>query len=134
MAKNQIIFESNDTEVNRLEGLVCHILEENPQFAHLHAMIYACVEELLVNCMKHGNKYDPKKKVICQYAVKEDELEFTLQDEGEGFNLEEAERIREAKGDEREDGRGMIIARSVSDHIEYEDGGRRVRVLFKSGK
>lgn len=131
MAKHEIVFASKDTEINRLEELVCNIMAANPPFAPLEGLIYACVEELLVNCIKHGNKYNPAKKVVCHYSIENRVLEFTLEDEGEGFDIEEVERIIEAKGKEREDGRGMIIARSVSDFLKYDNGGRRVRVQFK---
>ena len=47
--------------------------------------IKLALEEALINAIKHGNHFDPKKKVHIQAKVSPRQLEVTIEDEGLGF-------------------------------------------------
>src|SRR3954471_18366017 len=69
-------------EVQRqiLKEIERHGFNPNSLFATRLAL-----EEAMVNAIKHGNKLDPKKKVVVEAKVTRDRVEIEIEDEGPGF-------------------------------------------------
>ncbi|HNZ67602.1 MAG TPA: ATP-binding protein, partial [Planctomycetota bacterium] len=53
----------------------------------LHKIMYA-FRELLQNAIEHGNKYEPTKRIRIRLNMTPNSLLFYIQDEGEGFDLQ----------------------------------------------
>lgn len=111
--------------------------------------------ELLVNAFEHGNlgiNYAEKSKAIkerrldrlyqerlsnppynkrmikIEFTLEKDFCEWTIEDEGEGFDANILEKIKDDMRD-HEHGRGIFISKLHLDEMEYLDGGRTVRAL-----
>jgi serine/threonine-protein kinase RsbW len=81
----------------------------------------------LTNAVKHGNAYDPEKKVTVRYAVTPETLVVIVRDEGPGF-IPAA--VPDPTSPERlsvPSGRGIMLLRAYMDEVEYRDKGREVR-------
>ena len=130
--------------------MICQHAEEN-------AMATACLQELITNAIEHGNlgigsatkeelirkncwaeeinrrlalPENAHKSVVIEFDATGDELEVSIEDEGQGFdwtpyfsnNLDLQNKAH---------GRGIVVARQMSAHsISYENDGRRVLVSF----
>ena len=73
--------------------------------------IKLALEEALVNAVKHGNAFDPSKKVHVEYRVAPERIDIRIADEGTGYD---PDRVRDCKADanlERPGGRGLFLMR-----------------------
>ncbi|MEI6489787.1 MAG: ATP-binding protein [Bacteroidota bacterium] len=93
--------------------------------------IWVVLNEAVTNAIKYGNKLDSNKKVRLSFdVVDEKNLCFKVQDEGEGFRLEDVpdptspERIHEANG------RGIYLMKKLATKLEYLNNGNTVCVYF----
>src|SRR4051812_40466699 len=50
--------------------------------------LFIALDEAFVNAIKHGNKFDPQKLIRITADVSPAEASFTIEDEGEGFDVD----------------------------------------------
>lgn len=87
------------------------------------------VHELLTNAIEHGNKNHKDKKVSIQIFIAKGYYLVTLTDEGEGFNWQEIiHKDLDLTGDS-ERGRGIALARIMSDSLIYNQRGNQVTII-----
>jgi len=90
------------------------------------------VREAVANAIRHGNLEDPEKRVDVDFAVENDEVVITVQDQGEGFD---PTKVRDPIAEEnllRPHGRGILFMRSFMDSIEYSfQPGEGTRVTLR---
>lgn len=92
------------------------------------------VTELVNNAILHGNRQDGKKTVTLELFHSPSEITIYVEDEGEGFDPEAVANPLEGENLLKEVGRGIFIARSLVDHLEFERGkrgGTRVKIVKK---
>lgn len=77
----------------------------------------AC-EEAVMNAIKHGNKEDISKKVKIGLKFK-DNLEFFVEDKGEGFNWRAIPDPTKDENLELDYGRGIFLMKSFADKLFY---------------
>ena len=81
--------------------------------------------EALSNAILRGNNDDPAKHVHVMARVDPARLVIEVQDEGEGFDLDQCTLDPTTPGNvDREDGRGLFLMRQLMDRVEQFDGGR----------
>ena len=49
--------------------------------------LFVALDEAFVNAVKHGNKFDSSKLIRITAEVSKKEARFTIEDEGEGFDI-----------------------------------------------
>jgi serine/threonine-protein kinase RsbW len=92
------------------------------------------ITELVNNAIKHGNKNDPSKVVTVALRLVNGQAEVTISDQGPGFNPDSIPNPVAEENLLKEVGRGIYIARSLMDSIEYaflQEKGTRVIVTKK---
>ncbi len=87
------------------------------------------MHELGINAIEHGNKKDPEKQVRIKCTIYDNKLEFTIQDEGEGFEFDSLPDPTDEKGIKRDRGRGIFLVGKMVDQVEYIDNGSTVRMV-----
>ncbi len=97
----------------------------------LYGNILVAITEATNNAIKHGNKFDPSKKVFLAFENSELEFQFTIKDEGVGFDPESIPDPTLEENITKPDGRGIFIIKNLSDNIEFNDEGREIRMTFK---
>jgi serine/threonine-protein kinase RsbW len=88
--------------------------------------IKLCVEEGLINAIKHGNKQDLSKNVHVVFGISDDEFDITIRDEGAGFIRQEVPDPTDPSNWEKPSGRGLLLMEAYMNKIEYTQGGRQV--------
>lgn len=86
--------------------------------------ISLAVREAIINAMKHGNRFDPKKSVDLTMVFKGNHLKVSVADEGEGFDPEGVPNPLADENILKPSGRGIFYMRSFMDRVAI---GRRPR-------
>ena len=82
----------SESDVGRVLGSTLARLKDNMGLSDEEfneRLFEETIDEALVNALKHGNRYDARKKVIVAYEVSPDRITISVTDEGQGFTLEE---------------------------------------------
>jgi len=99
--------------------------------------VSVAVRESVVNAIKHGNKNDPKKRVIVEFspvpADASDELVIRIEDQGEGFVPEEVADPLAPENILKSSGRGIFLIRNFMDEtvLKKVAGGMEIRMVKK---
>ncbi len=88
------------------------------------------INEVVVNAVKHGNRFDSRKEVLLDISVCDDRVDIRVEDEGDGFNPDAVPDPRMGENLFREHGRGLHLIKSLADEVCFERGGRRVCVAI----
>lgn len=84
------------------------------------------LEEALANAMKHGNGMDPTKTVRIGCRIGPDKLRIEIEDEGQGFALNEVPDPTEEENLDKPSGRGIMLMQAFLTLVEYNDVGNCV--------
>ena len=91
--------------------------------------LFIALDEAFVNAVKHGNKNDPSKLLRITAEVSPKEACFTVEDEGEGFNVQEIPDPRDPGNLFKTSGRGVLLIYNIMDEVEYNAQGNRVKMV-----
>jgi len=83
------------------------------------------------NSIHHGNSMEQAKRVFisCE-MVSSFRIVVSVKDEGKGFDPEALPDPTAPENLENPGGRGVFLMRHLSDSIEFDEGGRLVRMFF----
>jgi len=121
-------FLSRFSYLEKVNELVSQLFTRTPLSADEIWELKLALHEIGINAIEHGNKMDPQKAVHVRCAFFEDKLEFTIEDEGEGFCPDTVPDPTRDEALQRERGRGIYLVTQVVDDIQYVDKGSRVRL------
>jgi serine/threonine-protein kinase RsbW len=91
--------------------------------------LFIALDEAFVNAVKHGNKNDPAKLVKITAELSPTEASFTVEDEGEGFDIREIPDPCDPANLFRASGRGVLLIYNIMDEVEYNAQGNRVKMV-----
>lgn len=127
----KMVLESNLESVLTVERLISQARDEYAISEENYNYIWIVLNEAISNAIKHGNKFNPSKKVRLKVETKEERyLCFTIKDEGEGFDFTAVpdptspERICEPNG------RGVFLINKLADIVKYSENGTCVEIGF----
>jgi serine/threonine-protein kinase RsbW len=86
--------------------------------------------EAVTNAMKHGNGMDPEKAVLVEVEVENDELRFSVEDQGDGFDPGSLPDPLDPANLLKPSGRGVFLMKTYCDDVIHSKGGRRVTLVF----
>jgi CheY-like chemotaxis protein len=117
----------------RLMNGVLHYLHErvvqlgliNPERSNL----FIALDEAFVNAVKHGNKNDPSKLVRITADLSAKEARFTIEDEGEGFRVNDIPDPRDPANLFKTSGRGVLLIYNIMDEVMYNERGNRLTMI-----
>ncbi len=87
-----------------------------------------CLDEVLVNAIRHGNKENIEKNVEISIYIDKKHWAIRVEDEGEGFSPENLIALDSQEYWESEHGRGILLMKNYMDEIWYYDKGNRVQL------
>jgi serine/threonine-protein kinase RsbW len=123
------------SRLEELESVQKLISEATAAFGLSEDMAYwmeLTVSESVINAIRHGNRFDPTKKAHLAISFDGESVEVIVDDQGEGFNLEELADPTRAENLLKPCGRGILIIRSFMDQVTLspkEGGGMRLYML-----
>lgn len=94
--------------------------------------LFIALDEAFVNAVKHGNKFDEQKLVRISAEVSSKEARFTIEDEGEGFDVNNIPDPLDPANLFKTSGRGVLFIYNIMDEVKYNDRGNRLTMVKKS--
>ena len=91
--------------------------------------LFVALDEAFVNAVKHGNKNDPTKLLKITAELSSKEASFTVEDEGEGFDIREIPDPCDPANLFKTSGRGVLLIYNIMDEVEYNAQGNRVKMV-----
>ena len=102
----------------------------NPESSNL----FIALDEAFVNAVKHGNKFDAGKNVKVSAEVSVQEARFTVEDEGDGFDVNSIPDPTNPENLFKASGRGVLFIHNIMDEVRYNERGNRLEMIKKSDK
>lgn len=128
----QIIdFPSVADNIHLVEKLVDEVCEELHVGDDHYGNILIALTEAVNNAIHHGNKLDSNKITKIIFEQENNNLKFTIEDEGDGFDFEHLPDPTSPENIEKPNGRGIFLMKNLADEIKFENHGRSVELLFK---
>jgi serine/threonine-protein kinase RsbW len=93
--------------------------------------LFVALDEAFVNAIKHGNRYNPEKLVRITADVSTKEVSFTVEDEGDGFNIAEVPDPLNPENLFKTSGRGVLLIHNIMDEVKYNERGNRLTMIKK---
>lgn len=109
-------------------------VEKNGVINSEDSNLFIALDEAFVNAVKHGNKFDATKCVRISAEVSAKEARFTVEDEGEGFNVNEIPDPTNPENLFKTSGRGVLIIHNVMDEVHYNERGNRLEMVKRNVK
>ena len=123
------------TDPAQLGGAVNAVMERMKALNYGERSLFAmrlCLEEALINAMKHGNKMDRMRKIIVTCSSDAHQAQISVEDEGPGFHPEAVPDPTRPENLQLAHGRGMLLMRSYMDQVAYNAKGNKVTLVKKA--
>lgn len=122
-----VVINSDSTDAVRpLLDEILNTLMNNGWENKLVFGIHLSMEEALVNAVKHGNKYDPAKKVHVRVGISSNLFRAEIADEGDGFDPDKLPDPTDPDYLDKPNGRGVMLMRNFMTKVEYNPKGNAV--------
>ena len=115
-----------------MNGVLQYLLERVAKLGVIapeKSNLFIALDEAFVNAVKHGNKNDPTKLVRVGAELSPKEACFTIEDEGEGFDVQTIPDPRDPANLFKSSGRGVLLIYNIMDEVEYNAQGNRVKMV-----
>lgn len=122
---------STEESITQLEALIESIADKYHVSEDTFANMMTCLNEALINAIKHGNKMDTAKKVIVNAEVDPKRIVWTVTDEGPGFDYNDLPDPTAPENLENLTGRGVFIIKHLADQCIFNGPGNEVELHFK---
>jgi serine/threonine-protein kinase RsbW len=91
--------------------------------------LFVALDEAFVNAVKHGNRNDPSKLLRVTAELSAHEAIFTVEDEGDGFDVRGIPDPRDPANLFKSSGRGVLLIYNIMDEVEYSERGTRLKMV-----
>jgi serine/threonine-protein kinase RsbW len=115
-----------------MNGVLQYLLERVAKLGLIapdKSNLFIALDEAFVNAVKHGNKNDPTKLVRVGAELSPKEACFTIEDEGEGFDVQTIPDPCDPANLFKSSGRGVLLIYNIMDEVEYNAQGNRVKMV-----
>ncbi len=128
----RFLIASDFAEGRRVQNAIMQAVEGHHYCADAAFAIKLALEEALINAIKHGNKFDARKKVRVVATVNPHQAEITIEDEGCGFERKCIPDPTRDENLEKLSGRGLLLIESYMDEVQWSRGGCCVRIVRRN--
>jgi serine/threonine-protein kinase RsbW len=91
--------------------------------------VFVALDEAFVNAVKHGNRFDHEKIVRITAEVSAKEARFTVEDEGDGFDVAQIPDPLDPDNLFKTSGRGVLLMYNIMDEVKYNERGNRLELV-----
>ena len=113
--------------VERLVEDVCDVFNVNED---CYGNILIAVTEAVNNAMYHGNKGNPDKNIKIGFESHEKDIQFSIADEGTGFDYDNLPDPTDPLNIDKPNGRGVFLMKNLADKVEFNKNGQEVLLTF----
>jgi serine/threonine-protein kinase RsbW len=96
--------------------------------------VFVALDEAFVNAVKHGNRYNHEKLVRITADISCREARFSVEDEGEGFDVAQIPDPLDPANLFKTSGRGVFLMYNIMDEVKYNERGNRLEMVKKTEK
>jgi serine/threonine-protein kinase RsbW len=96
----------------------------------LYGNIMVAVTESVNNAIIHGNQNESNKNVNLQLTLGDNDIKFTIKDQGDGFEHEKLPDPTSPENIEKVGGRGIFLINNLCDNVNFEENGSKVELTF----
>jgi serine/threonine-protein kinase RsbW len=93
--------------------------------------LYIALDEAFVNAVKHGNRHNPEKLLRVTAELSAREAIFTVEDEGDGFDVRAIPDPCDPANLFKSSGRGVLLIYNIMDEVEYSGRGNRLKMVAR---
>lgn len=118
--------------ITTVESFIDKLKDEYNLGDDTYANVLTCLSEATINAIIHGNRQDESKKVYINLEVQNGKrMQFTVADEGEGFDYNRLPDPTAPENIENLTGRGVFIIKQLADQCIFNLKGNEVELHFK---
>ncbi|HEV7889585.1 MAG TPA: ATP-binding protein, partial [Pyrinomonadaceae bacterium] len=120
------------SDISLMNGVLHYITERVAALGVIKpdaSNLFIALDEAFVNAVKHGNRLDHQKLVRITADLSTKEARFTIEDEGEGFDVTGIPDPRDPANLFKTSGRGVLLIYNIMDEVEYNDRGNRLTMV-----
>ncbi len=126
-----LIIPSTRNSISKLELFLDNFFDELKlnRDNFFHVLLSLC--ESVNNSISHGNKFSEDKNVIITCSWENDILTLTVEDEGQGFDVNKLKNPTLPENIFYERGRGLFLISKLADEVNLFEKGRIIEIKFK---
>jgi len=126
----QIELSSKLESLSKIENFIDDVCEQYKFGEDHYGNILIALTEAINNAITHGNQLNPDKKVNLNMETTTNNVEFTIKDEGVGFDYDNIPDPTLPENLEKLSGRGIFLMKSLADDVVFEEKGRIIKLRF----
>jgi serine/threonine-protein kinase RsbW len=130
--KMSLVIKSQIENLRLVEKFVDEISEELNLSDEIYGNLLIATLEAVNNAIIHGNKNLADKEVLIDTQKDEEGLHMVIKDQGKGFDYTNIPDPTAPENLEKIHGRGIFLMEKLSDKIEFEENGAKVRLTFNA--
>ena len=116
--------------LSQIENFIDDVCEQYKFGEDHYGNILIALTEAVNNAITHGNKLDPNKKVNLNMETTTRDVQFTIKDEGAGFDVDSVPDPTLPENLEKLSGRGIFLMKTLADHVDFEENGTIIKLRF----
>ncbi len=123
------------SDISLMNGVLQYLLERVSRLGIIspeRSTLFIALDEAFVNAVKHGNKNDPTKLLRVTAELSPREACFTVEDEGQGFDIKTIPDPCDPANLFKTSGRGVLLIYNIMDEVEYNAQGNRVKMVKRT--
>lgn len=129
--KKSISIQTNIDNIVLAENFIDQICTECNISEEVYGNVLIATIESVTNAIKHGNRLDPTTFVFLDASLEGEVLVISVKDEGLGFDFTNLPDPTLPENIFKFSGRGIYLIRSLSDKVEFFEGGTLLKMYFK---
>jgi len=130
MKKHTIKIKSNIHEIPEVERFVEDICDyynlNNSYFGNISVAVTEAVENAII----HGNNENNEKHVLIHFNFSQKSIDFTIEDEGSGFDFNAIPDPTDILNNPEKKGTGIYLIKVLADDVRFLENGRKVQLIF----
>lgn len=113
--------------VEKLVEDVCEVFSVNEDS---YGNILIAVTEAFNNAIYHGNAGNPAKHIKIGFESTDKNIQFSVEDEGKGFDYDALPDPTDPLNIDKPQGRGVFLMKHLADKVEFNNNGQEVLLTF----
>jgi serine/threonine-protein kinase RsbW len=126
----KIVIPSITENIRIIESFIDNAKERFNLDDDIYGNIMIAVTESVNNAIMHGNKNDKSKNVTLSLSLNKNIINFTIIDEGKGFDFQNLPDPTSPENIDKPSGRGIFLMKHLSDEVNFRNAGSMVELSF----
>lgn len=116
--------------IRMIESFIDNAKEKYKLEDDIYGNIMIAVTEAVNNAIRHGNSNDKSKNVALSLSLEDNQIKFTVSDEGKGFDYHNLPDPTAPENIEKPGGRGIFLMKHLCDEVAFKEEGKVVELNF----